>query len=388
MRFKFISKIGLLLSILLSNTCFAQNIWTGTGFAVSNGYIITNQHVIEGASDIRVYGINGNLIEPYNAIVKGVDKTNDLAIIQIKDDSFKGFGQIPYSFKKSMAEVGEDVFVLGYPMTDILGNEIKLTNGIISSRSGYQGDISTYQISAPIQPGNSGGPLFDKNGYVIGVVNAGVPDAQNVGYAIKMGFVENLIDTVISSNLLKGTNQITSLPLSQKVSMIRPFVYCIVCSDGCYSNSVSSNTNKEDIFSKYISQATYYREYSGDDFGHENKPPYHDYGRVMITYDGASRIVLLHYRNKVSKESTYLRYKVIQRKAMDSKEFGSGEFLLVQNLENASDIALISKHTDGVVVLHPMDFIPNTWLEIVKSCGLDGFVIEYGNSGHKGVSLL
>ena len=88
MRFKFISKIGLLLSILLSNTCFAQNILTGTGFAVSNGYIITNHHVIEGASDIRVYGINGNLIEPYNAIVKGVDKTNDLAIIQIKDDSF------------------------------------------------------------------------------------------------------------------------------------------------------------------------------------------------------------------------------------------------------------------------------------------------------------
>lgn len=54
------------------------------------------------------------------------------------------------------------MFALGYPMSDILGEEIKVTDGIISSKTGYQGDVVTYQISVPIQPGNSGGPLFDK----------------------------------------------------------------------------------------------------------------------------------------------------------------------------------------------------------------------------------
>ena len=64
------------------------------------------------------------------------------------------------------SEVGEEVFVLGYPLTATMGDEIKLTTGVISSKSGFQGDISQYQISAPVQPGNSGGPLFDSKGNI------------------------------------------------------------------------------------------------------------------------------------------------------------------------------------------------------------------------------
>ena len=97
-------------------------------------------------------------------------------------------------------DVGEDVFVLGYPMTQALGNEIKLTNGIISARTGYQGDISTYQISAPVQPGNSGAPMFDSNGNIIGIVVAGVPGADNVGYAIKTLYLKVLIENTEINN--------------------------------------------------------------------------------------------------------------------------------------------------------------------------------------------
>ena len=202
--------------------------WTGTGFALKNGYIVTNNHVVEGASNILVQGINGTTIE-YKAEVVAVDKNNDLALIRINDYRFDGFGSIPYSIKEMLCDVGSDVFVLGYPLTSYMGEEIKLTNGIISSRSGYQGDITTYQISAPVQPGNSGGPMFDKNGNVVGVVNAGIPGAENVGYAIKTSYLCNLINSSVSSAIIPRNNTISTMSLSEKVKVLRNYTFYIKC---------------------------------------------------------------------------------------------------------------------------------------------------------------
>ena len=202
--------------------------WTGTGFALKNGYIVTNNHVVEGASSILVQGINGTTVE-YKAEVVAVDKNNDLALIRINDYRFDGFGSIPYSIKETLCDVGSDVFVLGYPLTSYMGEEIKLTNGIISSRSGYQGDITTYQISAPVQPGNSGGPMFDKNGNVVGIVNAGIPGAENVGYAIKTSYLFNLINTSVSNAIIPRNNTISTMSLSEKVKVLRNYTFYIKC---------------------------------------------------------------------------------------------------------------------------------------------------------------
>lgn len=202
--------------------------WTGTGFALKNGYIVTNHHVVDGATSIVVQGVNGSSIE-YKAEVVSIDKNNDLALIRIDDYRFDGFGAIPYSVKESMCEVGEDVFVLGYPLTSYMGEEIKLTNGIISSKSGYQGDVTTYQISAPVQPGNSGGPMFDKNGNIVGVVNAGIPGAENVGYAIKASYMCNLINSSVSSAIIPNNNTISSKSLPDKVKTLRNYVFYIKC---------------------------------------------------------------------------------------------------------------------------------------------------------------
>jgi len=202
--------------------------WTGTGFALKNGYIVTNNHVVDGASSILVQGINGTTVE-YKAEVVAVDKNNDLALIRINDYRFDGFGSIPYSIKETLCDVGSDVFVLGYPLTSYMGEEIKLTNGIISSRSGYQGDITTYQISAPVQPGNSGGPMFDKNGNVVGVVNAGIPGAENVGYAIKTSYLCNLINSSVSSAIIPRNNTISTMSLSEKVKVLRNYTFYIKC---------------------------------------------------------------------------------------------------------------------------------------------------------------
>ena len=206
------------------------NQWSGTGFALKNGYIVTNYHVIEGANSITVQGVNGNFNIQYNTSIVGTDKINDLALLKVTDPTFKGFGIIPYSISSAISEVGEEIFVLGYPLTSTMGDEIKLTTGVISSKTGFQGDIALYQISAPIQPGNSGGPLFDKNGNVIGIVSAKHKDAENVGYAVKTLYLQNLIESSLSSAIIPMTNSISEKTLPDKVKKLKTFVYMIKCS--------------------------------------------------------------------------------------------------------------------------------------------------------------
>jgi S1-C subfamily serine protease len=204
--------------------------WSGSGFALKNGYVITNFHVVDGAKSIKVKGVKGNFDKSYDATIVGSDKANDLALLKISDHGFTGFGAIPYSISSTTADVGEDIYVLGYPLTSTMGDEIKLTNGIISSKTGYQGDVSLYQISAPIQPGNSGGPLFNKKGNVIGIVNAKHTGAENVGYAIKSTYLRNLIESCASSSIIPTSNTVSTLPLTGKVKSEKAFVFFIECS--------------------------------------------------------------------------------------------------------------------------------------------------------------
>ena len=112
-----------------------------------------------------------------------------------------------------------------------MGEEVKLTNGIISSKTGYEGDISMYQISAPVQPGNSGGPLFDSQGNVIGIVSAKLTQAENVGYAIKASYLQNLFDIMSTAPKLQTVNTISTKSLSEKVKVLSNFVYIILIND-------------------------------------------------------------------------------------------------------------------------------------------------------------
>ena len=210
----------------------SQNInnWSGTGFALCDGYLVTNFHVVVDAKDILVYGVNGNFSEGYRAVVIGVDKSNDLALMKINDANFNGFGTPPYAVRFAVADVGEDVSVLGYPLTATMGEEVKLTNGIISSKTGFEGNVSLYQISAPIQPGNSGGPLFDKRGNIIGIVCAQHIGAENASYAIKTSYLKNLVESISSSSIIPNKNTISSLPLTDQVKRVNKFVFLIKCS--------------------------------------------------------------------------------------------------------------------------------------------------------------
>jgi S1-C subfamily serine protease len=136
-------------------------------------------------------------------------------------------GNIPYTINPKSSDVGSSVFVLGYPLKALMGDEIKLTNGIISSKSGFQGDITTYQISVPLQPGNSGGPLFDSNGNLIGIVNAKLIVGENVSYAIKSPYLMNLIDLLPTPPKLPTINLLVGKQLTDQVKLINKFVYII-----------------------------------------------------------------------------------------------------------------------------------------------------------------
>ena len=201
---------------------------TGTGFAIStNGYIVTNYHVVNNANSIKVRGVNNEFSISYIAKVVASDKNNDLAIIQINDSRFTSISNVPYSIRNNTVDVGENVFVLGYPLTASMGDEIKLTTGIISAKSGFEGDITTYQITAPIQPGNSGAPVFDSNGLLIAVTNAKHTIAENAGYAIKTNYLKNLIESLPTNITFQTTNLLQSKPLTEQVKVLKKFVYII-----------------------------------------------------------------------------------------------------------------------------------------------------------------
>ena len=225
----------------ISTQIYAQDIWTGTGFALNNGYLVTNWHVADGAETINVYGVQGNFNKKYKAEVVAKDVINDLAILRITDNDFPGFGTVPYKVRTSTAEVAEEVFVLGFPMTDIMGDEVKFSVGIINSLSGIEGDKSTYQISAQVSHGSSGGPVFDDYGNLVGIISSGL-DAkvqQNVYYAIKTSYLKNLVETMYVDNVLPTSSLLGNYTKRQdKFKAVKNFVFYIEC------NGKVNNVNK------------------------------------------------------------------------------------------------------------------------------------------------
>lgn len=200
--------------------------YSGSGVVISGNIIATNYHVIKDENQIGIVFNENDGAKEYNAKILCVDKQNDLALLSIKDSKYKPIENVPYTIASNLEDVGTKVFSMGYPLTQYLGDEIKTTDGIISSKTGYQGDITSYQISAPIQPGNSGGALFDLNGNLIGITSAGVQAADNVGYAIKSSYLLNLIESApIEISVPKATN--VSSSISSLVKKYTPYIVYI-----------------------------------------------------------------------------------------------------------------------------------------------------------------
>lgn len=210
-----------------------SNDWAGNGSGIiltKDGYIATNFHVIEDASDIEVEFLYNDEIRSFNAKVIKTDMTNDLAIIKIDDSNFSNLSTIPYNFKTRSADVGEEVFALGYPMAlSIMGKDIKFTDGRISAKSGFRGNPVQYQSTTPIQGGNSGGPLFDIKGNLIAINSAKLTadDIDNVSYSIKSSYLLSLIDALPQNIIIPSSTSLYNLTVPQKVKTLTKYVVLV-----------------------------------------------------------------------------------------------------------------------------------------------------------------
>ena len=199
----------------------------GTGFLIDGkGYLVTNAHVINKMKNIYVENAKGQY---FTASSIYIDNTVDLAILKINDTAFKAVTNLPYSIKKNNSDLGEQFFTLGFPR-----NEIVYGEGYVSAKSGSDGDTTAYQLTVSANPGNSGGPIINRNGEIIGVITAKDSKADGVVYAAKskniFGLLEKLkkddakyelIKTPVNSNL-KGLERV------QQVKKMEEFVYMVV----------------------------------------------------------------------------------------------------------------------------------------------------------------
>jgi uncharacterized protein len=173
-------------------------IGSGTGFFITrDGHILTCLHVVQDAARIEIY--IGDKVHPASLVRS--DPNSDLAILKVNGS----FPALAFSPHRS-AKMGQDVFTVGYPNPGLQGVSVKYTKGTVSSLTGYQDDLRLYQISIPIQPGNSGGSLLDEHGNILGVVVAMLSAKtafqmtgslpQNVNYAVKSLYAQAMIDTM------------------------------------------------------------------------------------------------------------------------------------------------------------------------------------------------
>ncbi len=197
----------------------------GTGFIIdAKGYLVTNAHVIAGARYIAVWNKRGD----YMAKVVYTDTKKDIAILKIDDDNFKPYNSLPYSISRNLGNRGEEIFTLGYPKT----NEIVYSQGYLSALTGYNGDTLSCQIGMGANHGNSGSPIMNKNGEVIGILNGRQRNVVDFTFAIKSVNIYRALeelkeDTSYQRVKLNSKSSIAGLSREDQVKKVEDYIYLV-----------------------------------------------------------------------------------------------------------------------------------------------------------------
>jgi len=210
---------------LLTHTADAQS--SGSGFTIGDGSIVvTNYHVVKGCSDIQLPDVGA-------ATIFKSDPKADLALLKISK---------PLSTSLRLRtgrsiKLGEEIVVIGYPLRGLLSSPPTVTTGIVSSLAGIRDDRTEMQISAPVQPGNSGGPVLDRSGNIVGVVvskldaikaalvTGDIP--QNVNFAVHSSILSSLLDSYAINYDVAPVE--TDNPIADIVAAALPAVVVIEC---------------------------------------------------------------------------------------------------------------------------------------------------------------
>lgn len=182
--------------------------------------MLTAYHIIEGAKRLEVYTTQG----PFPAEVLIGDAANDIAILSVKVQGIMSYLPLVSS---AAAKSGDAVFTFGFPNIGLQGTEPKYTEGTISSLTGAANDPRHFQISTPVQPGNSGGPLIDEQGRVVGVIIARLSEEaalqttgslpENVNYAVKSSYILPLLEAVPDVEHLAAESKENDKPTERSV---------------------------------------------------------------------------------------------------------------------------------------------------------------------------
>jgi serine protease Do len=197
-------------------------VYGGTGFAISNdGYIATNYHVVKDANAIYVQTAKGDM----KAYIVAREPNADIAILKLEDKNYR-FGKtaLPYNISKPVSGLGQRVFSIGYPKDEVVYNE-----GYISCENGYEGDKHSYQLEMTANPGQSGSPVMDKYGSVIGVVTGKQSNTTGTTFAVHSDALIDLVQSLPKSAgiRLPDNNRMTKMERTEQVKKMRDYVFSI-----------------------------------------------------------------------------------------------------------------------------------------------------------------
>lgn len=197
----------------------------GTGFLLTpKGLLLTNAHVINKARNVVVQNSGGKDLA---VEVVYVDNLRDLAILKIVDSAFEAPASLPYGIRRTSGELAEAVYTLGYPR-----NEIVYGEGYLSAQTGFNGDTLSYQIAIAANPGNSGGPILNRNGEVVGMLSAKQTSAEGVVFATQSKYIYQALDslkedTAFAKAKLPASSSLKGLDRIQQVKKIADYVYMV-----------------------------------------------------------------------------------------------------------------------------------------------------------------
>jgi S1-C subfamily serine protease len=195
--------------------------YAGTCFMVSkNGYLVTSYHVVNGADSVHIENERFGILR---ASVLYSDPANDVSVLKVDTNLWS----LPFTLEKLEASLAEDVYTLGYPREDVVFGE-----GAISALSGYKQNTNSYQVSVPVNPGNSGGPLLNNKGDLIGMISGFETGTLGAAFAIKSSVIldvvtgdslKNIIN-LPKQNSIKNANRVAQVKLwKDYVFMVRVF---------------------------------------------------------------------------------------------------------------------------------------------------------------------
>jgi S1-C subfamily serine protease len=196
--------------------------YAGTGFLLSSkGYVATSYHVVKEADSLI---IENEKFGRLKAIVVHSDPSNDISILKIENPFPL---RLPYTLATTEADLAEDVYTLGYPREDVVFGE-----GSISALTGFRQNQNSYQVSVPVNPGNSGGPLLNAKGEVIGMISGFQTQTLGAAFAIKSTVMLNtitnpMLDTLRTPLKLPVQNNLKNVTRVQQVKQWKDFVFMV-----------------------------------------------------------------------------------------------------------------------------------------------------------------